>query len=290
MDDRNQLSTGRRSIGREAWGAGVSPGLTRRVLLGAAAAGAATTGVAASDDLARSGGTGAAARCFVLVHNGFAGGWVWAEVARRLRRAGHEVFTPTLTGLGERAHLARPDVDLATHVQDVVGVLECEALSRVVLVGSSSGAMVVAGVAQRVPERLARLVYVDTIEPADGQSWFDLITPAVAQPLQASADQHGQGWRVPRQDVAPPRWVPHPLRTVTQPLAVRDPRAARLPRSYVHATAKPAGWFLGLGDVIDRYAATVRASSWDFHRIDADHLPQLSQPAALAEILGRVPA
>lgn len=224
-------------------------------------------------------------KTFVLVHNGFAGGWVWASVTADLRRAGHHVHAPTLTGLGERAHLASPEIDLSTHIQDIVGVIECEALSDVVLVGSSSSAMVVAGVAERMPERIARLVYIDTIEPSDGQSWFDAITPAVATPLQAIADKHGQGWRVPRSDVQPPRWVAHPLRTVTQPLVRRNERAARIPRSVVHATAKPKDWFFGLGDVIDAFATKVRADGWDYHAIASDHLPQLSQPRAVAGIL-----
>lgn len=254
----------------------------RRRLL--AAAGAAL-GAASAMGTARAKDTSASPKTYLLVHNGFAGGWVWATVATELRRLGHNVHAPTLTGLGERAHLARPEVDLSTHVQDIVGVIECEALSNVVLVGSSSSAMVIAGAAERIPERIARLVYIDTIEPRNGQSWFDVITPTVAEPLQAIADKHGQGWRVPRSDVQPPRWVAHPLRTVTQPLSVRSAQAARIPRSYVHASAKPKNWFFGLGDVIDAFAARVRAEGWDFHSIESDHLPQLTQPLSLARIL-----
>lgn len=224
-------------------------------------------------------------KTYVLVHNGFAGGWVWGAVTPELRRLGHGVHAPTLTGLGERAHLARPEVDLSTHVQDIVGVIDCEALHDVILVGSSSSAMVIAGVAERMPERVARLVYIDTIEPRDGQSWFDVITPAVAGPLQAIADQHGQGWRVPRSDVQPPRWVAHPLRTVTQALTRRSALAASIPRSYVHATARPENWFFGLGGVIDAFARRAQADGWDYHAMASDHLPQLSQPGALARIL-----
>ena len=256
---------------------------TRRCLLATA-----TTGLGAIAAAGRSlaGEAAGRPRTFVLVHNGFAGGWVWGAVTPELHRAGHRVFTPTLTGLGERAHLARPEIDLSTHVQDIVGVIDCEALADVVLVGSSSSAMVIAGVAERMPERIARLVYIDTLEPQDGQSWFDLITPTVAAPLQAIADKHGQGWRVPRNDVSPPRWVAHPLRTVTQPLTVRNPQAGHIPRSYVHATAKPEDWFFGLGRVIDGFAAKVRDAGWDYHAIASDHLPQLSQPRVLAGILG----
>src|SRR2546426_10958940 len=97
---------------------------------------------------------------FVLVHGGFHGGWCWRKVAPLLRAAGHEVHTPTLTGLGERAHLASPAVDLALHVQDVVNVLFYEDLRSVTLVGHSYAGMVIAGVADRCPERLAQLIYL----------------------------------------------------------------------------------------------------------------------------------
>jgi pimeloyl-ACP methyl ester carboxylesterase len=94
-------------------------------------------------------------------------------VAARLRAAGHEVFTPTLTGLGERAHLAHPDIDLTTHVQDVLGVLICEDLRDVVLVGPNSGSMVITGVAEHLPERIAHFVSLDTPVPQDSQSWVE---------------------------------------------------------------------------------------------------------------------
>lgn len=229
-------------------------------------------------------------RSFVLIHNGFAGGWVWAEVARQLRLAGHLVHAPTLTGLGERAHLAHPGIDLATHVQDIAGVFDCEELTGVTLVASSSGAVVAAGLAERMPDRISRLVYIDTMEPDDGQSWMDLMGPEVSAPLLDAAEQFGDGWRVPRNDVAPPRWAPHPLRTVTDPLTVSDPAAAALPRSLIVATNRPAGWFFGLGDVIDAFASRARTRGWDMHQIAADHLPQLSAPDSLVEILRALPA
>jgi pimeloyl-ACP methyl ester carboxylesterase len=98
---------------------------------------------------------------FVLVHGSWLGGWCWQRVTPHLRAAGHEVFTPTLTGLGERAHLLTRDVGLDTHVHDIVNVLEFEELREVILVGHSYGGMVVAGVAECVPHRLARAVYLD---------------------------------------------------------------------------------------------------------------------------------
>src|SRR5438128_128006 len=100
---------------------------------------------------------------FVLVHGAWHGGWCWKRVTPLLRAAGHEVYATTLTGLGERVHLASPNVGLALHVQDVVGVLEYEDLRDVILVGHSYGGIVISGVADRVPERLRHLVYLDAL-------------------------------------------------------------------------------------------------------------------------------
>ena len=109
------------------------------------------------------------AATFVLVHGAWHGGWCWIKVARLLRDATHTVYTPTLTGLGERAHLATPDVDLETHIQDVVAVIESEELRNVVLVGHSYGGMVISGVAARVPNRIGRLVYLDAFIAETGR-------------------------------------------------------------------------------------------------------------------------
>jgi pimeloyl-ACP methyl ester carboxylesterase len=114
---------------------------------------------------------------FVLVHGAFHGGWCWRDVAARLRASGHVVFAPTLTGLGERSHLAAPAVDLSTHVRDVVNLLEWEELGELVLVGHSYGGMVITGVADRRPERLAALIYLDALVPQDGQCALDLQPP-----------------------------------------------------------------------------------------------------------------
>src|SRR5581483_12288456 len=117
---------------------------------------------------------------------GWGGGWEWREVARALEAKGHAVSRVTLTGLGERSHLLSPAVDLDTHVQDVVAHLELDDLRDVVLVGHSYGGMVVTGAADRVPERIARLVYVDAFVPNDGESLFDLLPPSFVSQLRAA--------------------------------------------------------------------------------------------------------
>jgi len=124
---------------------------------------------------------------FVIVHGGFGGGWEWREVARLLQAKGHEVTRPTLTGLGERSHLATASVDLELHIEDVVQHLAFEGLHDLVLVGQSYGGMVVTGVADRVPERIARLVYVDAFVPRDGESLFDLVGPELSSVFRGSA-------------------------------------------------------------------------------------------------------
>ena len=141
---------------------------------------------------------------FVLVHPAWLGGWCWRKVTPLLRARGHEVFTPTLTGLGERSHLAKRDIGLETHIQDVVNVLEYEDLSRVILVANSSGGVVITGVADRLPERIARLVYVDAFVPEDGQSLLDIIPPERRPVMESLVRTEGQGWLLPR--FAPRPW------------------------------------------------------------------------------------
>ena len=131
---------------------------------------------------------------FVLVHGAFVGGWCWRWVAPYLRAAGHEVHAPTLTGLGERVHLASPQIDLDTHLQDVVNLLHYEDLTGVILVGWSYGGMVVAGVADRVPERIAHVVYFDSDVPRDGDT---SVPPGQHAAREELARAHGDGWRVP---------------------------------------------------------------------------------------------
>ena len=127
---------------------------------------------------------------YVLVHGGGHGGWCYQRVARLLRSAGHEVYTPTLTGLGERAHLLSGGVDLDLHIRDVVAVLEFEDLRDVILVGHSYGGMVITGVADRAADRIGRLVFLDAANPVNGQSLVDVAGPVIemVRPLGTTVD------------------------------------------------------------------------------------------------------
>ncbi len=223
---------------------------------------------------------------FVLVHGGFSGGWYYPHVAKILRNVGHDVFTPTLTGLGERAHLANPEINLDTHVQDIVGVLECEDLQNVILVGHSYSTVVVTGVAERVPERLSRLVFLDTIPPKDGESWCDIIGPKASKYIIDLANKEGGGWRVPHV-IAPPKWQPHPLKTCTDSLEVKNPKAEKIPRAFIHCMVRNnEGPLSPIWPRIDMFMEEAKQHDLWYRTLPTDHMvitPEAQQQ--LAELL-----
>ena len=134
---------------------------------------------------------------YVLVHGAWHGGWCWVRVADRLRAAGHTVFTPTLTGLAERAHTLTPTISLQTHIKDIARLLQWEELRDVVLVGHSYGGMVITGTADRVADRVRNLAFVDALLPKHGQSAFDLRTAEANAQIRERARALGGGWLIP---------------------------------------------------------------------------------------------
>jgi pimeloyl-ACP methyl ester carboxylesterase len=222
---------------------------------------------------------------FVLVHGGWAGGWQWREVATLLRAACHEVFTPTLTGLGERVHLGNPTVGLDTHIQDIIMVLEYEELRDVILVGYSYSGMVITGVAELVPERISQLIYLDAFVPQDGQSMLEMLGPDVGAYIQQMAQVYGDGWRIPHDPPDAPRRTPHPLKTGQQPVSVKNPSAAVLPRTFIYCTQEKEA--MGpLGFPITQ--AAERASSdarWRYRELQTGHVPMETAPRELASLL-----
>jgi pimeloyl-ACP methyl ester carboxylesterase len=222
---------------------------------------------------------------FVLVHGGWAGGWQWREIATRLRAAGHDVYTPTLTGLGERVHLAHPDVDLDTHIQDILMVLEYEDLHEVILVGYSYSGMVVTAVAERAPERLAQLVYLDAFVPSDGESLATMIGPELVAILEQVAQAYGDGWRIPHDPPDAPRRTPQPVKPMYQPVTVTNPAAARLPRTFIYCTQEKEA--MGpMGVPITQVAASAKADArWGYRELDSGHVPLETAPQELADIL-----
>jgi len=240
---------------------------------------------------------------FVIVHGGWGGGWEWTEVARSLRERGHDVFTPTLTGMGERAHLGHPEVGLSTHVEDVVAVLELEDLHKVVLCGHSYGGMPVTGAADRVIDRIGFVIYIDALVPRHGQSAFDLLPELFRQRAQASADAQGDGWRVPiPASLLPPAgWITdeeraryvarlrdQPLATFAEPLHITG-AIDSVGRAFVRCTGDELGHDLG-GDPIEPAAARARREGWLYRELVAPHDPQLTDPVGTATALHELTA
>ncbi|MGH3442841.1 MAG: alpha/beta fold hydrolase, partial [Nitriliruptorales bacterium] len=134
---------------------------------------------------------------YVLVPGAWLGGWAWQDVTARLRAAGHEVYPMTLTGLGERSHLARPEIDLETHIADIVNTIVWNDLRDVILAGHSYAGIVITGVADRLPDRLQDIVYIDSAPLADGQAMVDLYPRERLAAIQQAVDRFGNGWRWP---------------------------------------------------------------------------------------------
>jgi pimeloyl-ACP methyl ester carboxylesterase len=234
---------------------------------------------------------------FVIAHGAWSSGWAWKKMRPLLRAAGHEVFTPSYTGLGERSHLATPDVGLDTHIQDIVNVLFYEDLSDVILVGHSYGGMVATGVADKVSERIKKVVYLDAFVPKDGQCLEDLTVrpPGAAPDAPTGGPPEPEGWLVPpmppSRDANPDdlAWVnarrgPQPRKTFSDPVHLTG-AVDRLPRVYIKCVQ------INPGDVFEQFAARARTESgWQYEEIDATHSPNVTAPDKLAEILLRIAA
>jgi pimeloyl-ACP methyl ester carboxylesterase len=187
---------------------------------------------------------------FVLVHGAWHGGWCWSRLIPLLETAGHRAFGPSLTGLGDQAHLLSPEIGLSTHIQDIVKLFQEQRLREVILVGHSYGSMVITGVADRVPDQVAHLVYLDTFVPRDGEA-MTAPAPLVIALFRWQARRRGDGWRLDpppgnsfgvteESDV---QWVramvtPQPLKTFEEPLHLSDPDiVSHFPRTHIACTA-----------------------------------------------------
>jgi pimeloyl-ACP methyl ester carboxylesterase len=228
----------------------------------------------------------------VLAHGAWSAAWAWKKMRPLMRAAGHEFFSPTYTGLGERSHLAHHEIDLSTHIQDVVAVLEFEDLQDVTLLGHSYGGMVATGVADRARNRIARVVYIDAFAPKDGQSLFDLVGPKAEANMRAGADKDGSGWRLPINPMPPdtspedlawasPLRRPQPIKTFEQKLRLESKEPP--PRHYIYAKRN------GPGDVFRQFAERARSEAgWTGHEIDASHNPHITCPQDLMALLASI--
>lgn len=222
---------------------------------------------------------------FVLCHGGWAGGWQWSEVASLLRANGHEVYTPTFTGLGERVHLVHPDIDLHTYIQDILMVLKYEDLQNVILLGYSISGPVITGVAEKAIERIGHLVYLDAYVLDDGQSVAEQVGPEIMAGLDQVAQMYGDGWRLPHDPPDADRRTDQPLKPILTPLEVKNPAAAALPRTFIYCTQ-------GAQDIGPLHLPIAQAAekakideNWRYRKLESGHMPMWTQQQELVDLL-----
>jgi pimeloyl-ACP methyl ester carboxylesterase len=245
---------------------------------------------------------------FVLVSGAWLGGWCWQPIARTLREEGHDAYPVTLTGLGERVHLASPQVDLQTHITDVVNLIEFEDLHDVVLLGHSYAAMVVTGAADRIPERISQVVYLDAGPFPGGLAFIDASPPEARTHIEGQVEELGDGWRLPM----PPtdelaqqaslegldddqlrqmrsRATPQPFGTYTQLLRLENPTREGLPKVGILCS-------FSLAQVQEMSASgsplaqAFTGPNWQFIELPTGHWPMFSRPDELAAALLDLPS
>jgi pimeloyl-ACP methyl ester carboxylesterase len=243
---------------------------------------------------------------YVLVAGAWLGGWAWQPVTDQLREHGHDVHPVTLTGLGERSELAGPEVDLDTYIADVVNLMEAEDLRDVVLVGHSYAGHVITGVADRVPERIALLAYLDAGPSPDGASFMDLQPPAARELIERLVEEAGEGWRVPlpsweelegvmgasleglgqdERDHMRAHATAQPLRTWTQPLSLKNAAREELPKLLITCSL-PLAQVRQMIAAGHPWFAALAGPQWSFRELPTGHWPMFSVPDELASLLG----
>ncbi|MBP1180913.1 alpha/beta fold hydrolase [Methylobacterium sp. PvR107] len=229
---------------------------------------------------------------YVLVHGAYGGGWIWRDVASELRRQGHQVWTPTQTGLGDRSHLLSREITVDTHVQDVANLIEMEDLHDIVLVGHSYGGMAVTGIADRMTDRISRIVYLDALIPENGDSAFALLPDGMANARRKAAFEQGAGVAlpVPGPDAFPipagpskdwfmQRLRPHPIGTYESPLRLSKPAGAGLPVTYV-AYTNPA-----LASIEPSRQRARSKAGWHYRELPVPHDVEVANPEKVVAVL-----
>ncbi|MFW8566360.1 alpha/beta fold hydrolase [Orrella sp. 11846] len=230
-------------------------------------------------------------KTYVLLHGAWHGGWCWREVAAALRQAGHQVYTPTQTGLGERSHLLSKDITLDVFIDDLKNVLTWEDLNDVVLVGHSFGGIVISAVADQMPERIRHLVYLDSLILQNGQSAFSVISADVADERRALSQASSGGVSIPiptpeAMGVSEPSqaaWLmskctPHPIATYESVLTLNNPVGNGLPATYVAVVPE-------YGPTTSSRTFAKTQKDWRYLEMDAGHDAMLTSPDAVIRLL-----
>lgn len=229
---------------------------------------------------------------YVLVHGAWHGGWCWQRISSILRGSGAIVYTPTLSGLGEHKNVLSPAINLDTHISDIVNLMEMEDLHNVILVGHSYAGTVITGVADRIPERLSKLVYLDAILVENGQSALSIQPPSVEEVMKQSAAKDG-GLTIPAwpatifgvKDSADARWVDarltgQPFKTFSQPLTLHHPYGNHLPLIFIACTTDM------LPAIVPFANRTRQSKDWKYYELATGHDAMITAPQQTAALLG----
>ena len=219
----------------------------------------------------------------VIVHGAWGGAWAFKRVEAMLRDKGYNVYRPQLTGLGDRVHLARPDIGLSTHIEDVVNMILFEDLHDITLVGHSYGGMVITGVADRVPDRIKRLVYLDALLPNDGESVNTIFGERDFIKQMIKGDYLVPPWLKPDQPL--PYDVPQPLKTFTEAIVLKNEAAKKLPGTYILTVEKEKE---AKQDDFFSQSERARQRGWPVLQLTSDHNPQWSATEALVGMLASI--
>ena len=221
-------------------------------------------------------------RTFVFVPGAWDGGWDYRKVDSILTSQGNIVYRPTLTGLGERSHLANKDINLTTHITDIVNLLKFENLHNIILVGHSYGGMIISGVAEQAPDRIKQLIYLDAFVPKDGESIQTITGPAswsqTMQKLNGDVIEYPFGPTNPN----PPKDVPQPIKTFTETLKISNPLVTKIPTAYILMVKDGKGGFEEWG------ASRARERGWKMFTFEGGHYSMRDQPEALVKKLETV--
>lgn len=217
----------------------------------------------------------------VIVHGAWGGAWQFARLEPYLREAGYDVRRVTLTGLGERSHLASPEIGLETHIEDVCNIIRFEKLHDIILLGHSYGGMVITGVADRLPEPIRQLVYLDAILPEAGESAADAIGPSAQKLLAAAQNGFVPAWWV-KPGKPYPIDVPHPAKTFTDKLVLTRPDATSIPGTYILTIEEGK---TAAGDEFFTFARRAEGRGWPVVNMTGDHNPHWRQPQETSAVI-----
>ena len=265
--------------------------ITRRGVIRSVAAGVGVVAPAASADIVGAARAQSASKAFLLIHGTYCGGWIWRRASDLLEKQGHKVFSPTLTGLGERSHLLRKDISLDTQVTDIVNVIKWEDLRDICLVAHSYGGWIGSGALEQIGERVSSIVWLDAFKPENGQKPVDFTNEVFRKAVLDAAEKGEPGFPVPGGKLGPV-WVnekdsayvsskltPHPVGTYLQPIALSGARDKVAKKTYIRATRFPS-------PVFDKALAECKTDkSWSTFEIASGHNLMLDAPERLTELL-----